>query len=262
MPITGTDSRSGYIIVERVAPGYFNEAHVERLSAISDLAGAAISNAQLFSSEAELATLEERQRLARELHDAVSQTLWTASLVSESVRASDSPEEIRMQLGRLKTLTKGALAEMRSLLLELRPASMAETRFTELVEQLVDALKARRSIDIAVSVPDLPQQLEPAPQAKHALYRIAQEALNNVGRHSGATEVEIDVQVSEDHLTLRIRDNGTGFDITRAGGDRMGLSIMRERAEQVGATLELTSQPGSGTTISVLLPIDHAAQQQ
>ena len=262
VPITVSESRIGYIIVESVSPGYFTEAHLERLNAVSDLAGAAISNAQLFSSEAELATLEERQRLARELHDAVSQTLWTANLVSESIRANDSAEEIDAQLIRLKALTKGALAEMRTLLLELRPASMAETRFTALLEQLVDALKARRSIDTTISVPEPALQVEPTPQTKHALYRIAQEALNNVGRHSGATEVEIEVQVTENYMTMRIRDNGTGFDVTSTGGDRMGLSIMRERAEQVGASIELASQPGFGTTLAVLLPIDTAGQQQ
>lgn len=254
-PITVSETRIGYLVVESVSPGYFDASHTERLAAIADLAAAAISNAQLFSAEAELAAIEERQRLARELHDAVSQTLWTANLVSDSIVANGPAEVTEEQVERLKTLTRGALAEMRSLLLELRPASLVETQLTELLEQLVDALQSRRSIEATVIVPALEDQWEPAPQAKHAMYRIAQEALNNVGRHSGATKVVIEVQVEPDILAMTICDNGSGFNVEDARADRLGLTIMKERAEAVGAVFGIQSELGTGTTIQVGLPL-------
>jgi PAS domain S-box-containing protein len=257
-PITVSDTRIGYLVVESISPGFFDTNHTERLTAIADLAAAAISNAQLFSAEAELAALEERQHLARELHDAVSQTLWTTNIVSNSISASGPAEVTEEQLERLRTLTRGSLAEMRGLLLELRPASLVETQFTELLDQLVDALQSRRAIKAMVHSPATIDQWEPVPTAKHALYRIAQEALNNVARHSGATEVEIDVTVAENRLVMTICDNGQGFSAQDPKADRLGLSIMKERAEAVGAVFELHSVPGSGTTISVLLPIEHA----
>lgn len=250
-PITVSDSRIGYLVVEAASPGFFNDAHVERLSAIADLAGGAISNAQLFSAEAELAALEERQRLARELHDAVSQTLWTANLISDSLSQGDDARATHEQLERLKTLTRGALAEMRSLLLELRPAALAETQLRELLDQLADALVSRKSItaEVRAAHDDIP---EPAPKAKHALYRIAQESLNNVRRHSEATKVTVEVGAEGNQLTLAIEDNGLGFEVDDPKLDRLGLSIMRERAESIGAGIIIQSTPGYGTRVEVV----------
>jgi PAS domain S-box-containing protein len=254
-PITVTDSRIGYLVAEGVAPGFFNESHAERLTAVADLAGVAISNAQLFSSQAELAALEERQRLARELHDAVSQTLWTANLVADSISPGGPREVTAEQIGRLKTLTKGALAEMRTLLLELRPASLLETRFTDLIEQLIDALRSRRVIEAKLVAPAPEDLWEPEPKVKHALYRIAQEALSNVARHSSASEVVIEVHFDGELLAMAIRDNGEGFDPSDAKADRLGLCIMAERAESVGASFRIDSASGVGTSIEVCAPM-------
>ena len=253
-PIAVSDTRIGYLIVEAVSPGFFNQGHIERLTAVADLAAGAITNAQLFSAEAELATLEERQRLARELHDAVSQTLWTANLVSNSISLADDTPATEQQLDRLRTLTRGALAEMRSLLLELRPAALAETPLPELIEQLVDALLSRKSLLATIHVGhDLP---EPSPRAKHAFYRIAQEALNNVRRHADATEVAVGLRIEGADLVLSVEDNGVGFAEDQPRGDRLGLSIMRERSVSVEAALLIQSEPGVGTTIEVRLPSD------
>lgn len=249
-----SDMRIGYLIVEAASPGFFTEGHIERLAAVADLAAGAISNAQLFSAEAELAALEERQRLARELHDAVSQTLWTANLVSDSLTTTDDPEATRDQLERLKTLTRGALAEMRSLLLELRPAAMAETQLGELLDQLVDALVSRKSISAKVVTSE--SVSEPSPQVKHAIYRIAQESLNNVRRHSQASEVEVRLDVDDDRIVLQVKDDGVGFAIEDCPADRLGLVIMGERAESIGARLTIDSEPGRGTTIDVSAPLE------
>ena len=259
VPITASDSRIGYLVVEGSAPGFFNDGHAERLTAVADLASGAISNAQLFRSEAELAAFEERQRLARELHDAVSQTLWTANLLCESISVNGQGEPTAWQIDRLKTLTKGALAEMRTLLLELRPASLMETRFIDLIEQLVNALQSRKSIAASLTAPAPEDMWEPDPPVKHALYRIAQEALNNVARHSLATDVSIEVGFDGELMSLSIRDNGQGFDVSDPRTDRLGLAIMAERAAGIGASLRIQSASGEGTAIEACVPVGPGA---
>ena len=260
-PIDVSDTRIGYLVIESTSPGYFSAEHAERLTAVADLAAAAISNAQLFSAEAELATLEERQRLARELHDAVSQTLWTANLVAESLTAFGPADVTSDQVARLQTLTRGALAEMRSLLLELRPAALAETPFPALVAQLVDALQSRKAIKAHVVAPSPDDLPELRPSAKHAYYRIAQEALSNVGRHSNADEVVIELVVRDETFVMVIRDDGQGFSVAEPKADRLGLSIMRERADAVGARYEIRSTPGVGTVIELAIPESEAVSR-
>lgn len=251
--ITVSDMRIGYLIVESTSPGFFHEGHIERVAAVADLAAGAISNAQLFRAEAELAALEERQRLARELHDAVSQTLWTANLVSDSISHTDDPVATREQLDRLRTLTRGALAEMRSLLLELRPAALAETRLHELLEQLVHALVSRKSIMASITADDA-EMIEPSPRVKHAIYRIAQESLNNVRRHSDAETIEMHLFARDDDLVLVVEDDGVGFECDENRADRLGLTIMKERAESIGAQLTVDSRTGEGTRIELVVP--------
>lgn len=255
-PIAVSDTRLGYLVVESTSPGYFGHDHAERLRAVADLAAAAISNAQRFSAAAELATLEERQRLARELHDAVSQTLWTASLVADSMARVGPAAVTRRQLDRLQKLTRGALAEMRTLLHELRPAALADTPFTQLIDQLIDAFQSRKAVKVRLSAPPASEVPELSAPRKFALYRIVQEALNNVGRHSGASEVTVDVSTDEKRFLVSIRDDGVGFDPEDAKTDRLGLTIMRERADSVGASLRITSRPGAGCLVEIGVPLE------
>ena len=153
----------------------------------------AIENARIYEQAAELAALEERQRLARELHDAVTQTLFSASLAAEVLpRLWERNREAGLRcLSEVRQLTRGALAEMRTLLLELRPAALVETELEALLSQLAEAVTSRARIPVTVqAVPhcNLP------PEVQVALYRIAQEALNNVAKHAEARHVEVDLQ--------------------------------------------------------------------
>jgi len=201
--------------------------------------------------EAEEAAREERQRLARDLHDAVSQTLWSANLIAEVLPGLWEQDVAtgRERLARLSQLIKGALAEMRALLLELRPGSLAQTPLDELLRNLADVTASRTQADVALRV-DTECQL---PHEVHnTLYRIAQEAMNNVTRHAAATEVEVQLRCEPDHVTLSVSDNGRGFDTLQTpAGQHLGLGIMRERADEIGATLEISSQPNRGTQITV-----------
>jgi signal transduction histidine kinase len=200
--------------------------------------------------------MEERSRLARDLHDAVTQTLFSASLIAEAVPASweMDQQEGRQLLSELQQLTRGALAEMRTLLLELRPAALIETGLSDLLHQLAEAATGRAGVSVAVSVSGdcvLP------PDVHVALYRISQEALNNVVKHARASHVELTLRcaiASTDgarEVELHIRDDGRGFDLEGIAPDHLGLGIMRERAEAIGAQLEVATAAGKGTHVSL-----------
>jgi PAS domain S-box-containing protein len=239
------DQFIGYLVVESATPGFFTEAHADRLGAMADQAGNALANSRLTHRVSELAATEERQRLARELHDAVNQTLWTAALTSESLLSDIDPDSALFQRAeRLRKLNRGALAEMRSLLLELRPADLTEVALDELIKHLLAALECRRTLDVTIALD--PIQLEPL--AHLTFYRIAQEALGNVTKHSNARTLAVRL-VAGPPVELLIADDGAGFDPDTVPGGHLGLEIMRERAEAVGAELSVTSAPGHGTTM-------------
>jgi len=203
----------------------------------------------------ELAASKERQRLARDLHDAVSQTLFSVSLIAEVLPRiyEKDPTAGRERLEELRQLTRGALAEMRMLLLELRPASLAETSLTDLLKQLSEAVIGRARIPIDV---DLDQTAQASSEITVALYRIAQEALNNVVKHAGASHARVILRASHpdggEALTMVVEDDGCGFDADDVRSGRLGLGIMAERAESIGADLSIESPPGGGTRVTVV----------
>jgi len=206
--------------------------------------------AALAQKAADEAVVAERTRLARELHDAVSQTLFSASLIAEVLPDlwQMDPQEGQRNTEELRQLTRGALAEMRTLLLELRPAVLTQTRFEDLLRQLTEALVGRARLPIQLNI-EGQRNLDPDVQV--ALYRIAQEALNNVAKYARASQVWVDVQLGPGGVQLSVRDNGIGYDPSTLRPDSLGLSIMRERAEGIGAELVITSQPGQGTQVEV-----------
>ena len=203
----------------------------------------------------ELAASKERQRLARDLHDAVSQTLFSISLMAEVLpRIYEKDQEAgRQRLEELRQLTRGALAEMRMLLLELRPAALAETSLSDLLRQLGEAVVGRARIPVEVRIDDT---VSAPPEVTVALYRIAQEALNNVVKHAAAEQATVTLQGSanddRDGLELTVADDGCGFAVDDVRSGRLGLGIMAERAESIGARLEVRSAPGRGTVVHVV----------
>jgi signal transduction histidine kinase len=160
------------------------------------------------------------------------------------------PEQGRQRLEELRQLTRGALAEMRMLLLELRPAALAETSLPDLLRHLSEAAVGRARIPVELDV-DSTRELPPEEAA--AMYRIAQEALNNVVKHAGAEQVLVSLRDGLDDggdlLELVITDDGCGFDVAAGASGRLGLGIMAERAESIEARLELRSRPGEGTRV-------------
>lgn len=212
--------------------------------------------AQLYQGAQEQATFVERQRLARELHDSVSQMLFSASMLSQSVPQLQkrNPERALEQLDEIAQLSRSALSEMRTLLLEMRPDNLVKANFKDLVDQLISAIQGRRHITVISNV----EKVTGLPDDIHiGLYRIVQEAFNNIVKHSEATEVKIVLMAEGGKLVLDIQDNGAGFDIEQQKPG-FGLGSMRERAAQMGATLHVTSQKDNGTQIQVSLPLPQA----
>ena len=193
---------------------------------------------------------EERTRLARDLHDAVSQTLFSTSLIAEVLPRlwERNKDEGLQKLEEVRQLTRGALAEMRTLLFELRPAALADAELSDLLRQLSESVIGRARVPVTLEVEGnctIPTDV------KIALYRIAQEALNNIAKHSGASRAQITLHCQPHQVLMNIIDNGHGFDMNRISPGSFGLGNMHERANHVGALLKIESKVGEGTEINV-----------
>lgn len=208
------------------------------------------AQAQLVAQTAEQAAEQERSRLARELHDVVTQLLFSINLIAGSLGRlwRSDPDTAARTTDELRRLTRGALAEMRVLLRELRPQAIAETDLVTLLTQLSHGVGARHDIPVDVRV-DLRREL---PRDVHvAFYRIAQEAMNNVAKHADASSVFIELDGDGNEARLAVTDDGVGFDADGAPAGRMGLGIMRERADGIGADLAVVTAPANGTSVEV-----------
>lgn len=259
-PIQREGEVIGFINLKSTEPNFFKPVHADRLQAFSDQAAIAIQNARLYKRAQELAAFEERQRLARDLHDAVSQTLWTAALITDVLPSlwEIDREEGQRSLNRLQRLTRGALAEMRALLLELRPKTLEQAHLGDLMHQLAQAIMSHKKIEIQVEVQGesaLPSRV------KVGLYRLAQEAVNNAAKHARATQVFMCLNCNEANLHLSIRDNGRGFDASQVSGG-LGINIMHERADEIGAELEIYSLIGTGTAVEITWPSNSHSSEQ
>jgi PAS domain S-box-containing protein len=205
---------------------------------------------ELSEKAAEEAVAADRTRLARDLHDAVTQTLFSASLIAEVLPDlwDMDVDEAKKSTEELRQLTRGALAEMRTLLLELRPATLTQTRLSDLIKQLCEAFIGRSRLPIKLSIEG---DCQLPPEVQIAVYRIAQESLNNVFKYARATQVDVNLFITEDTVRFVTCDNGNGFDMTTVKPTSLGMRIMHERAEAIGASFQVTSQPGAGTCVEV-----------
>jgi signal transduction histidine kinase len=232
-------------------PRVFNDDQRRLFAALARRAALAIENARLYEQAQQAAVLEERQRLARELHDAVTQTLFSASLIAEVLprlwRHNQAEGERRLE--ELRQLARGALAEMRTLLLELRPAALTEANLDELLRHLTEAITGRARTPVTLSIEG---DCRLPPEVQVGLYRITQEALNNVAKHAKASRATVSLWCQSQRVEMRIKDDGRGFEPGQVSPEHLGLSIMRERAETIGATFKLESRPGQGTEIEVV----------
>jgi signal transduction histidine kinase len=231
---------------------------VNLLASIADEVGMAVENARLYRQAEHLAVVRERERLARELHDSVTQSLYSLHLLSEAGRqlaVAGDLDRVGEYLERLGDISQQALKEMRLLVYELRPLVLMREGLVGALQQRLDAVEKRAGVDARLLIKgevDLPASME------EGLYRIAQEALNNVLKHAGATSVTVTVRNEGDRVELEIADNGAGFDpaaMIDHGG--MGLVSMRERAEKMGGSFAVLSAPAEGTRVKVNVEVSH-----
>jgi PAS domain S-box-containing protein len=232
----------------------FNEDEVRLAETIATDLAAAIEGTRLLEQAQAVAVSEERSRLARELHDSVTQILFSVNLIALSLGRlwKRNPEMAARSTDELQRLTRGALAEMRTLLRELRPQTIVATELGTLLKQLSASLTARHDILVDVEVGQL---CEIPPEVHVALYRVAQEALSNVAKHAEASRAAVELVCEAAAVQLTITDDGQGFDPNDVQAECMGLDIMRERVNAIGAAMTTTSQPGAGTSIVVTWPI-------
>jgi signal transduction histidine kinase len=205
---------------------------------------------ELAEKAADEAVTADRTRLARDLHDAVTQTLFSASLTAEVLPDlwEMDIDEARKSTEELRQLTRGALAEMRTLLLELRPATLTQTHLKDLIKQLCEAFIGRSRLPITLTIEG---DSELPPEVQVAFYRIAQESLNNVFKYARATQVDVNLFLSPSSVHFETCDNGIGFDMSASKPTSLGMRIMRERAEAIGADFHISSTSGSGTCVEV-----------
>jgi signal transduction histidine kinase len=259
LPIAAASQPFGWLSVHYPG-GYDFEDELPTLQAIADLAAAALENARLYGQAEQHAADLERQRLARELHDSVSQALFSMTMHARTAQRLlarlDLPEgeQVSGQVARLAELTTGALAEMRALIFELRPGAVTEEGLAAALTRQTQAISARTGLPITVQAPAERIPL-PAGTEEH-LYRIALEALNNAVKHARADSLTVDLTVDPaEGVVLRVVDDGVGFDPDAAHPGHLGQHTMRERATAIGAVLNVTSSPGAGATVEVRVPV-------
>lgn len=229
----------------------FSESQLALYKSIADQLGVAIENARLFEEAEETAVIAERNRLARDLHDAVTQTLFSSSLIADVLPKiwERDPAEGQRRLEELRQLTRGALSEMRTLLMELRPAALADADLKDLISHLINAFTARTRLQVFYQEEFSDN---PPPEVKEMVYRITQEGFNNISKHAEAELVQVVLESRSNYVKLSLRDDGTGFDPNNLEREGLGLGIMRERADHLGAVIQIESEIGQGTDLSVI----------
>lgn len=235
-----------------------SEAEIAFLTVIADQAAVAAENARLFEEARQKAVLEERQRLARELHDSVSQALYGIALGARTARTlvDRDPAQAAEPLEYVLSLAEAALAEMRALIFELRPEALETEGLIAALTKQIESARARHGLEITAewcSEPDLPYEV------KEVVYRIAQEALNNVTKHAKARRVDVRMSCGDHEVTLEVRDDGVGFASEDSFPGHLGLRSMRERANNVGGRVEVESAPLQGTCIRLRIPLTQSA---
>jgi len=255
VPLILRDQVIGMLVLTSSEEQAFTERHVTLALAIANQAAIAIENARLYAQAQELAALEERQKLARELHDSVSQALYGIALGLHTARIQldRDPRKLPEWLDYLLSLAEAALDEMRALIFELRPEALESEGLVAALSKQGAALQARHDMTVQT---DLGEEPALPLKAKQELYRIAQEALHNTVKHAHASKVDLRLSQTSNAVILAVCDGGVGFDPLGSFPGHLGLRSMQERVANLGGTFEMESTTGTGTRISVRIPVD------
>ena len=264
IPLAQKGTTIGGLTLRHEQPGHYTDRHARLAMGIAHQAALAIENGRLMLQAHEKAALEERQRLARELHNSVTQSLFSINLIARSVevmlqREGTHSADTMEKMADLRQLTQGALAEMRALIFELRPGALEEEGLVQALRKHAAAVQGREQLQVEVRLDEsrIPRL---KPTAEEAVYRIVQESLHNVVKHARATKVEICMEVEQTSsgdrwLVALVADNGIGFDLGQVPPGHMGLGTMSQRAAALHAICNIESAPGKGTTVTARLPL-------
>jgi signal transduction histidine kinase len=256
VPLQFRDETIGALAIDKDEIGFYDDEDGRTVLAFANQAAIAIENARLYDRSREQDILQERNRLARELHDSLSQSLFSMVLNAEAAGLffESDPERARSQIKLLYETANAALKDMRSLIFELRPANLEQEGLATVLSKHAKLVGDRHGITIKL---DTKGQGRLALHIEKALFRVAQEALNNVVKHARATEAWIHLSTQGDTVYLKIKDNGVGIKPGPAKPSTLGMTSMRERVEQLGGTFEIGPNPnGPGTMVKVSVPCE------
>lgn len=259
VPLVASGELAGVLRLSRDDSQPFEEQQVTLARGVADQIAVAVSNARRYRVSQQAAALEERHRIARDLHDSISQTLFSLTLHTRTAELAlgkaglDGDGPVGRPLREVAELTRGALAEMRALIFELRPGALAEEGLAAALNKHAAAVSAREGLAISIEAPE--ERLPLTGEQEEHLYRLAQEALHNVVKHARATGAQVELGKGLNGVRLSVRDDGAGFDQTEPRPGHLGLETMQDRARRIGGKLTIESAPGTGTTIVVEVPV-------
>jgi signal transduction histidine kinase len=254
VPLVTRGQIIGVLSVSNGAPAAFGSREPGLALGIARQASVAIENARLHERAQQAAVVEERQRLSRELHDSVTQALYGISLYAEAAGRALTDGEMQPvanNLQEIRDTTQEALGEMRLLLFELRPPLLQERGLAAALRARLQGVETRAGL---VARFDCQSEERLSPEKEQELYRVAQEALNNVLKHAHAGHVDVNLAVANGDATLEVIDDGVGFESSYSGGYGLGVRGMHERVERLGGTLRIDTSPGEGTHVHVEVP--------
>jgi two-component system NarL family sensor kinase len=256
IPLYAQEKKLGVMNV--ASPGWrrLSSEDLQLLYTVGDLLSIAVERARLFARSTRLGAVEERNRLAREIHDTLAQGLTATALQLESADAllDAGSKGAHEPLRRALSLTRSNLEEARRSVLDLRAAPLEGRPLSEALKTLVDRWEAETGINARYGAVNGSRPLPPSVEA--ALYRICQEALTNVARHAEAGRSTVQLVATPDRVRLVVEDDGRGFDASEVSEDSHGIVGMRERAEMLGGSLQVRSEPGAGTHIEATVPVE------
>jgi signal transduction histidine kinase len=256
VPIVSRGSVIGAVyLTDKEAAAEFGDDEQQLIEMLAAHAAIAIENARLYERSRELSIVEERNRLARDLHDSVAQKLFGVTLTAEAAATllERDPAKARVELERLGELSREAMDELRSLVHELRPPALDAEGLVTTLRKHVEVVRRVHGVEIGLEVQGSPER---SPRRDGEVFRIAQEALSNAVRHAAPTRVEVTLAARDGRLVLTVADDGSGFDPAERAlrSRRLGLTSMEERAELVGGRLTIESAPSAGTTVRLEVP--------
>lgn len=262
IPLLVKGEAIGLLYLLHTEPNYYSKDQLELALVFCDQLAVALEHYRLYRQAHQLATLEERNRLGRELHDSTSQVLSSIMLVTETGRnllQQDALAHLPRIIDSIFSLAEGGLEEIRTLIFELRPEQLARLGLLAALSGEANALRLRYGLEVVCNLGEKEPEL--SLELKEGLYRVAREALHNVVKHAGATRVEMSLTQekalagAKPMISLQIRDNGRGFETDKVPAGHFGLQTMRERLWRLDGKLEIENVPGNGTLVRATIPL-------